>query len=156
VSATLLIDLASFNLQATYSRRQSTTSGAGLASSLDRFYSEVEFAPPNQRWSTFVAGSWDRREILTEATVVDFTVVAGAGGAAERSIAFTRNDNQAERRESLTAIAGVRTAFTRNQAATFEFRYRRTQGRDQGVSQPSADIFFAVVTFAYTLDPLHF
>jgi len=155
-SATLLIDLASFNLQATYSRRQSTTSGAGLASSLDRVYTEIEFAPPNQRWSTFVAGSWDRREILTEATVVDFTVVAGADGAAQRSIAFTRDDNQAERRESLTAIAGVRTAFTRNQAATFEFRYRRTQGRDQGVSQPSADIFFAVLTFAYTLDPLRF
>ena len=56
----------------------------------------------------------------------------------------------------MTAISGVRTAFTRHQSATFEFRYRRTQGRDQGISQPSADIYFAVVTFAYTLDPIQF
>ncbi len=155
-AASIQAALGSWNLEAAYSRRQSTTSGGGLASSLDQVYAEAEFAPPNLRFSPFVAASWDLRETLTEATIVDFTVVAGAGGAAERSIAFTRTDDRAERRESVTAIGGVRTAFTRHQSATFEFRYRRTEGRDQGVSQPSADIYFAVVTFAYTLDPIQF
>lgn len=155
-AASIRAALGSWNLEAAYSRRQSTTSGGGLASSLDQVYAEAEFSPPNLRFSPFVAASWDRRETLTEATIVDFTIVSGVGGAAERSVAFTRTDDRAERRESVTAIGGVRTAFTRHQSATFEFRYRRTQGRDQGISQPSADIYFAVVTFAYTLDPIQF
>jgi hypothetical protein len=88
--------------------------------------------------------------------VVDFTVVDGGGGAAQRDTAFTRQDRRAERRDNLTGIVGVRTAFTRNQNATFEFRYRRTEGRNQGIDQPAADAYFAVVTFAYTLDPIRF
>lgn len=155
-TAALRATLSKWNLQATYSRQQNTTSGGGLVSSLDRFYAEAEFASPHLRWSTFVAGSWDRRETLTEATVVDFTVVDGGGGAARRDAAFTREDQQAERRENLTAIVGVRTAFTRHQNATFEFRYRRTEGRNQGIDQPAADAYFVVLTFAYTLDPIRF
>jgi len=157
-AATLAIDLALWDLQATFSRRQSTTSGGGLASSLDRAYLEAELSPPNLRWSTFVAGSWDRRESLTDATIVDFEVDLGAGGAAVREPggAFTRVDRTGQRRENLTAIFGVRTAFTRNQSATFEFRYRRTEGRDLGLDQSGVDTYFAVVTLAYTLDPLRF
>lgn len=156
-AASLRIDLASWNLQATYTRRQSTTSGAGLVSSLDQVYTEAELAPPNQRWSTFVAGSWDRRETLTEAVVVDFTVIdGGPDDDALRFQAFTRNNSGGDRRENLTGIVGVRTAFTRNQAATFEFRYRHTEGSDQGVNQSGAHTYLAVITFAYTLDPIQF
>jgi len=155
-AASLRVNLASWNLQTTYSRRQSTTAGGGLVSSLDQVYAEAELAPPNQRWSTFLAGSWDRRDTLTKATVVDFIVVNDGGGGAERSLAFTTTNSGGDRRETLTGIIGLRTAFTRNQAATFEFRYRRTQGSDQGVNQPDADSYFAVITFDYTLDPIHF
>ena len=155
-AASLRVDLASWNLQATYTRRQSTTAGGGLVSSLDQFYTEAELAPPNQRWSTFLAGSWDRRDTLTSVTVVDFTVVNDGSGGAERALAFTTTNAGGDRRETLTGIVGLRTAFTRNQAATFEFRYRRTQGSDQGVNQAGADTYFAVITFAYTLDPIHF
>ncbi len=155
-AASLRIDLASWNLQATYTRRQNTTSGGGLVSSLDQVYTEAELAPQNQRWSTFVAGSWDRRETLTEAIVVDFTVVGDGDGAAVRDEAFTTTNDGGDRRDNLTGIVGVRTAFTRNQAATFEFRYRRTEGSDQGVNQSGADTYLAVITFAYTLDPIQF
>jgi hypothetical protein len=154
--ASLLANFASWNLEATYSRRQSTTSGAGLASSLDRIYVECEFAPQNLRWSTFVAANWNRREALTEATVVDFTVVDGGGSAAQRAIAFTSINSQQNRRDDITAIVGIRTAFTRNQNATFEFRYRRTEGRSRDADIPEIDTYFAVATFDYTLDPMRF
>lgn len=155
-AASLRITLANWNFQTTYSRIQSTTSGAGLVSSLDQLYTEAELAPQNQRWSTFVAGSWDRRETLTEAIVVDYIVVDDGSGAAQRTVAFTRNNRGGDRRENVTGIVGVRTAFTRNQAATFEFRYRRTSGSDQGISQAGADNYLAVITFAYNLDPIQF
>lgn len=154
--ASLQATLASWNLEATYSRRQSTTSGAGLASSLDRFYLEFEFAPPSLRFSPFLAGSWDRRETLTESTVVDFTVADDGSGAAERIDAITTVSGESNRRENFTAIVGLRTAFTDNTSATLEFRYRRTEGRDRAVDRPSVDTYFAVLSFAYTLDPIRF
>jgi hypothetical protein len=154
--ASLLMDLADWNLSAIYSRRQSTTSGDALASSLDRVILEFEFAPEQQRWSVFVAGSFDRREALTESTVVDYQLVDGGGFQAERSVAFTEIDNQDSRRDNYTAISGVRTAFTRNQSATLEFRYRRTESRARGIHFPDVDTYFVVLSLDYQLDPIRF
>lgn len=158
--ASIQATFAEWNLLAAYSRRQSTTSGDGLASSLDRINFEVEWAPPSLRWSAFVAGIWDRRETLTEATVVDFVVVDGdpdpGVNPAQRSTAFTLVEDRNNRRDNYTAIVGLRSAFTRNQSATLEFRYRRTDARNRGDSLPGIDTYFVVVSFDYTLNPLRF
>lgn len=154
--ASIQANLAEWTLQAIYSRRQSTTSGDGLASSLDRVSLELDYAPPKYRWSVFVAGSWDRRETLTEATVVDFTVVDGGDGAAQRDAAFTEVENGQSRLDAFTAITGLRTAFTRNHSATLEFRYRRTEGRNRGFDRPDVDTFFFVFSLDYTLDAIRF
>ena len=152
----LLVDLTDWNLSAIYSRRQSSTSGDGLASSLDRVTVEAEYAPPRYRWSVFVAGSFDRRETLTEATDLDFTVVSGNGGAAERTEAFTEVQDRSSRLDAYTAITGVRTAFTPTQSVTLEFRYRRTSGRDQNFDRPDTDTFFVVLTAEYLPEVFRF
>lgn len=145
-------------LQASYSRRQSTTSGDGLASSLDRVAFDLEFDDPNSRWSPFVAGSWDRRETLTEATFIDFSLVPSATPTdpAERFMAFASIEESQSRRDNYTAIAGVRGAIDRNWSGVLEFRYRRTESRDRGISRPGVDTFFVLVTLEYLHDVLRF
>lgn len=154
--ASLSADLTDWNLLALYSRRQSTTSGDALASSLDHVELELEYAPLHSRWSVFVAGAFDRRETLTRATEVDFIVVDGTDGAAERDQAFTDIDRGNTRRDAWTAIAGVRAALSPRQSATLEFRYRRTDGRDRGIDQSGEDTFFLVLSADYLYDLLRF
>jgi hypothetical protein len=154
--ASILANFAEWNVEFTYSRRQSTTSGASVATSLDRLYLELEYAPPNLRWSTFVASSWERREALTESTRVDFRLIDGPGGAAQRLDAFTFIDDNRNRRDEFTAITGVRGELTRNQGATLEFRYRRTEVRNVDRDLPSVDTFFVVLTYDFVLDPFRF
>ncbi|HEB90599.1 MAG TPA: hypothetical protein ENI85_13590 [Deltaproteobacteria bacterium] len=154
--ASITIDLADWNLEAAYSRRQSTTSGDGLASSLDRVSLDLEFAPRNLRWSGFIAGSWDRRETLTEATVVDFLVVPGSSGEAVRDQAITTIEDSRSRRDNFTAIVGVRGAVTRAWSGTLEFRYRRTEPRDRGITRPGVDTYFVLFTVDFGFDVIRF
>jgi len=148
--------IAEWVLQASYSRRQSTTSGDGLASSLDRVAIDLEFDDPNSRWSPFIAGSWDRRETLTEATFVDFVVDPGPAGEALRVSATTSIEESRSRRDNFTAIAGLRGAIDRNWSGTAEFRYRRTESRDRSISRPGVDTFFILFTVEYLYDVLQF
>lgn len=154
--ASITIDLADWNLDASYARRQSTTSGDGLASSLDRVAFEVEYAPRRFRWSVFVAGSWDRRETLTDATVVDFVVVDGGSAQARRLSAITSIRTRSSRRDNFTLITGYRHRLDQNVAATLDGRYRRTELRDAGPSRPGIDTFFVVLTLEYDFDPISF
>ncbi len=150
--ASVRASFAEWNLESSYSRRQSTTSGDGLASSLDRVALEVEYAPPARRWSVFVAANWNRRKTLTDATLVDFTVIAGPDGEAQRDIAFTSVESRRSRRDSFTAIVGCRSDFARGQSGTLEFRYRRTESRDGGITRPQIDTFFLLLSLDYTHD----
>jgi len=149
-------NLVDWNLQASYARRQSTTSGAGLASSLDRIAFEVEYAPSRERWSTFVAGAWDRRETLTDSTAIDYIVVDGGSLDAQRETAFTTIRSNDVRRDNYTLIAGYRHRLNENVAATLDGRYRRTEIRDNGPSRPGIDTFFVVLTLEYDYDPINF
>ncbi len=146
-----------WNLQATYQRRQTTTTGDGLASSLDRIFVELEYAPPKYRWSTFVAGSWDRRESLTDSTVIDFTLdPTTPTGNAERDTAFTRVESNNSVRDNFTVLAGFRYRLEENFAGTLDARYRRTEIDGIQPSRPGIDTFFVVLSFEYDLDPIQF
>lgn len=154
--ASLVGNIEDWTISASYSRRQSTGGGDGLASSLDRVGIDLEWHPERFVWSTFVAGSWDRRETLTRATEVDFEVIAGPNGEAQRDVAFTQVRSGRERRDNYTAIVGLRGAVNRNLNGTFEFRYRRFETNDRVRDIPGVDLFFAVLTLRYQLDPIRF
>jgi len=158
--ASLTANLANWNLQIAYQRRQSTTTGDGLASALDRVSGEIEYAPPKYRSSVFLAGSWDRRETLTDSTVVDFQLVAAAPTAdAQRDIgalATTSVESNSTRRDNYTVIAGYRYRLDDNLAVTLDGRYRRTEITGANANRPGNDTFFAVITFDYQLDPIAF
>ncbi len=156
--ASLSARLDVWNLEASYSRRQSTTSGDGLASSLDRIALELEYAPASSRWSAFLAGSWDRRETLTDATVVDFLVVEAADGSARRAAdgAFSIVESSRARRDAFTLIGGWRFRFDEQVAGTIDGRYRRTEQSDRLGDRPGVDTFFFVVTLEYDFDPIAF
>lgn len=155
--ASLVADIEDWTLRAIYSRTQSTSAGDALASSLDRVELEIEYHPARYRWSPFVAGSWDRRETLTNATDIDFEVIENpVDGSAQRDVAFTDVDDNDVSRQNFTAIVGVRGELSRQLDSTFEFRYRRFQNEDDNTSRPDVDIFFAVMTVRYNLDPFRF
>jgi hypothetical protein len=154
--ASITANLPNWNLLLSYNRRQNTTSGDGLASSLDRIAFEAEWAPIRQRGSTFVAGSWDRRETLTDATIVDYVVFGGGAGDAQRIAAFTSVQTQSSRRDNFNVIVGYRHRLNQNLAATLDGRYRRTEQRNRGVTRPSTDTYFVVLTIEYDYDPISF
>lgn len=155
--ASARVDLDEWSLLALYARRQSTTSGEALASSLDRVELQVDFAPWQSRWSVFGAGAFDRRQTLTDATVIDYTLVPGAGtDPAERSQAFTYIDNRDSRRDNYTAIVGARAALTPRQSLTLEFRYRHTEARSRGRTAPGVNTYFVVLTAEYVREAFRF
>ncbi|MEM9174751.1 MAG: hypothetical protein AAGC67_05920 [Myxococcota bacterium] len=157
--ATLTANLPNWNLTVSYQRRQSSTTGDGLASSLDRVFGEVEFAPASSRWSVFAAGSWDRRETLTRSTRIDFVLIDDADltRLAERdasALAITSIRSQDTRRDNFTVIAGTRFRIEDQFAATLDGRYRRTELSGPGVNRPDIDTFFVVLTFEYDFVPI--
>jgi hypothetical protein len=154
--AVLEASFAEWNVLTSYSRRQNTTSGAGLASSLDIVFVSLEYAAPKNRWSAFVAASWDRRETLTDATLVDYTVIGSTDGAAERLFAFTTVTNSDIARENYIGIVGIRNALSRNWSGTLEFRYRRTEVDDPRASRPGTDTYLLLFTIDYAYDPIQF
>jgi hypothetical protein len=154
--AVLQASFAEWNVVTSYSRAQNTTSGAGLASSLDIVFLSLEYAAPKNRWSAFVAGSWDRRETLTDATLVDYNVIGGVDGAAQRLTAFTTVTNGDIARENYIGIVGVRNALSRNWNGTLEFRYRRSEVDDPRASRPGSDTYLLLFTIDYGYDPIQF
>lgn len=152
--ASILAGFAEWNLLTTYARRQATTSGDSLASSFDQVIINLEYAPPRYRWSTFVAFSFDRRESLTESTDIDYVVVNGTGGAAERSFAFTRVQNSERRIDNYVGIVGAGWALSRNWTGTLEFRYRKTETRNGGINNPDSDTYLLLFTIDYDYDPI--
>ena len=157
--ATLTANLPDWNLTASYQRRQSSTTGDGLASSLDRIFGEVEYAPSSSRWSVFAAGSWDRRETLTDSTRIDFVLVDDADLTvdAERDgsvLAITTIRSRNTRRDNFTVIAGTRFRIENQFASTFDFRYRRTEIDGPGIDRPGIDTFFVVLSFEYDFVPI--
>ena len=157
--ATLTANLPDWNLTASYQRRQSSTTGDGLASSLDRVFGEVEYAPSSSRWSVFAAGSWDRRETLTDSTRIDFVLVDDADLTidAERDetlLAITEVRSRDQRRDNYTAIVGTRFRIEDELAATLDGRYRRTEVTGPGIDRPGIDTFFVVLSFEYDFVPI--
>jgi hypothetical protein len=154
-SAALEASFAEWNVVTSYSRTQNTTSGSALASTLDIAVLSLEYAAPKNRWSAFVAGSWDRRETLTDATLVDYNV-GGVDGAAQRLTAFTTVTSSDIARENYIGIVGIRNALSRNWSGTLEFRYRRSEVDDPRASRPGSDTYLLLFTIDYAHDPIQF
>jgi opacity protein-like surface antigen len=136
-------------------RKQSTTSGDSIAASLTRLRWEIGYAPPLATWNAYLAGSWERREAINDATIIDYTVFAGPEEAAQRGQAFTRVRDSSDRRDAFTALIGVKKQLSRKLSGDVQIRYRETEYKQSGQSSNS-DTYFFVVGISYTFDTIRF
>lgn len=136
-------------------RQQSPPAGDALAAELTSFRWGIDYAPPLSRWSAYFAGSVERLEAFNSSTTIDYVVVPGAEDAAQRSLAFTRVGNSSDRRDTFTALLGVKRQFTRHFSGDLSVSYRGTDYRTNG-SNNTADTYFLALTFSYVFDPFRF
>lgn len=146
--------LSDWTVSAELRRRQSATSGDSLAASLTKFRWELGYAPAGANWDTYLAGSWEQREALSDATTIDYTVIAGPDDAAQRNQAFTSVRDSDARRDAFTALVGVRTQFSRALSGSAGLRFRRTERQQSGQGNDT-DTYFFVVTASYVFDAFH-
>jgi hypothetical protein len=137
-------------------RQQSSTSGDSVAASLNVFRWEFGYAPARANWDAFVAGSWERRETLSDSTAIDYTVVPGVDDAAQRSQVFTRVRDTDDRRDTFVALVGVRNSFSRAFSGTLGVRFRRTEREVNGVVGDEIDTYFIVAELSYVFDTIRF
>ncbi len=137
-------------------RQQNPPSGDAIAGSLTRLRGEVDFAPPLSLWSAYLAGSVERREAFSNSTAIDYVVIPGEEDAAQRSVAFTTDQNANDSRDAFTALTGVRRQFSRNLSGDVGVSFRRTERELSG--QPNnneTDTYFFVVKLVYVFDTFH-
>ncbi|MEO1079007.1 MAG: hypothetical protein AAFY29_05575 [Pseudomonadota bacterium] len=154
-SARISAQLTDWRLSARYARTQNTTSGDALVSSLDRFTLTSEYEIPGQQWSVYFSGSWERRESLTNARFVDYSVASGPENAARRDRAFTARRDPNERRDATTFLLGTRHQLSRKLSTSFELRYREID-RDIVGDSAETDATLFVIELSYALDPRRF
>jgi hypothetical protein len=148
---TLNATFSNWTVDAELRRQPSVTSGDAIASSLTRFRWEVGYAPGQNDWDVFIAGSWEEREAITNSTRIDFTVIPGPDNAAQRDLAFTRIRDPDDRRTSLTGLVGLRKQFSRAFSGSVSFRYRRTEQRVTG-QDTFKDYYFVVIDASYAFN----
>lgn len=119
--------ISDWEFEASYTRRQTATAGEALASSLDQFAIGADYLPAGERWQLYGRVSLDRRDALTKALVIDYTVIAGADGSAIRDTAFIREAGNNIDRDVLTGLVGGRYDITRRLSAGLEMRYRDSE-----------------------------
>lgn len=145
-----------WTVDASFRRRQSSTSGEALVSTLDRVF--VEIARPTgagaSRLTPFLAMSLDRRRALADAPLLDFTVTGDAEGAARRDVAFVRLAEAVDDLDALTLIGGVTGALGPRLAVTGELRLRRTRRFDALGDDVTAEQVFASLSLSYGFAPI--
>lgn len=151
-SARISAQLTDWRLSARYARTQNTTSGDALVSSLDRITVTGEYEIPDQQWSVYFSGSWERRETLTNARFVDYSVIPGTANAAQRERAFAARRNPNDQRDATTFLLGTRRELSRKLSAAFELRYRAIDRNIVGESM-AMDATFFVIELSYAFDP---
>jgi hypothetical protein len=151
----LVARYSNWTVDAELRRRQSATSGDALAATVDQFRLDLGYAPPLARWDAYIAGSWERREALSDASIIDYTVIPGTEDAAQRSQVFTRIRDPDDRRDALTALVGVGARFTRRLSGAAEVRFRRTERR-VSARESEIDSYFVVVKLSYTFATVRF
>jgi len=149
--AALKATFSDWTVDAEIRRQPNATSGDALAGSVTRFRWEVGYVLGQTNWDAYVAGSWERREALTNSTRIDYTVIPGLENAAQRDLAFTRVRDSDDRRTSFTALVGVRKQFSRAFSGSVSFRYRQTERRVSG-QETDIDTNFVVVKVSYGID----
>lgn len=152
--ASLEATFSDWTVDAEIRRIQSAPSGDALAASLNTARWEISYAPSRANWDAYVAGSWERREALTNASTIDYFVVPGPQEAAQRDRAFTRVRDSDDRRDSFTALIGIRTQFSRALSGAIEVRHRHTERQVSGRNS-EADSYYFVAKLSYAFDAFH-
>ena len=88
---------------------------------------------------------------LTNSTRIDYTVIPGPENAAQRDLAFTRVRDSDDRRDSFTALVGLRKQFSRAFSGSVSFRFRQTEQLVSGQGT-EIDTNFLVVKLSYVFD----
>jgi opacity protein-like surface antigen len=137
-----------WTVDAEIQRRPSAASGDSLAGSVTRFRWDVGYALGQSNWDIYFAGSLERREVITDSTRIDFTVIPGPENAAQRDVAFTRVRDPDDRRASFTGLVGLRKQFSRGFSVSASYRYRRTENRASAIDTVT-DTSFLVIKATY-------
>jgi hypothetical protein len=137
-----------WTVDAEIQRQPSATSGDAVPASVTRFRWDVGYALGQSNWDAYLAGSWERRELITNSTRVDFTVIPGPENAAQRDLAFTRIRDTDDRRASFTALVGVRKQFSSAFSGAISFRYLRNEQIVSG-QETFVDTNFLLVNVSY-------
>jgi|GEM_PF-4015449 len=119
--------VSDWELEASYTRRQTATAGESLASSLDQFALGADYLPAGERWQLYARLTLDRRDAITNALIIDYTVVEDVDGSALRDVAFISDAGDNIDRDVLTGLIGGRYDVTRLLSAGLEFRYRDSE-----------------------------
>ncbi len=119
--------VSDWELEASYTRRQTATAGESLASSLDQFALGADYLPAGERWRLYARLTLDKRDAITEALVIDYTLVEDIDGSALRDAAFINDAGGNIVRDVLTGLVGGRYDFTRLLSGGLEFRYRDSE-----------------------------
>jgi opacity protein-like surface antigen len=149
--ASLSATFSDWTVDAEIQRQPSSTSGDAVAASVTRFRWEVGYEMGQSNWDAYIAGSWEKREGITNSTRIDFTVIPGPENAAQRDVAFTRIRDSDDRRIAFTGLVGLRKQFSRGLSASVSYRYRRTEQRVSG-NETFRDFSFLVIQASYVFD----
>lgn len=152
----LVARFSDWTVDADLRRQQNAPSGDAIAASLTRLRGELGYAPPLAKWDAYVAGSVERREAFNNSTAIDYTVVSGPEEAAQRSQAFTEDQDSGDHRDTFTAMTGVRRHFSRSLTGELGVSYRHTERQVSGQQNNEKDTYFFVAKISYVFDTIHF
>ena len=141
---------------ASYVREQNPSAGASLAAELDQLALSLAYGSPNQQWNYYGELRWDKRDALTQAIEVDYTVVANISGAAVRDQAFTTFAADNVERDIFTVLVGTTYAFSRKLRGSLEARFRQNEGQRNFVGEDEADTYIVELALTYSFDPERF
>ncbi|MEH6588774.1 MAG: hypothetical protein V7746_00880 [Halioglobus sp.] len=153
--ASLAGSFSDWNTDVELRHSQSVTTGDAIPASLTKFRWELGYAPARANWDAYVAGSWERREALSDSTTLDYIVIPGQEDAAQRSFAFTKVRDPDDRRDAFTAVVGIRSYFTRAFSGSVGVRFRHTESEVSG-RETDDDSYYVVVRLSYTFDAIRF
>jgi opacity protein-like surface antigen len=139
-----------------YLREQNPSAGASLAAELDQFAISLAYGSPNDAWNYYSELRWDKRDALTQAIEIDYTVVANADNAAVRDQAFATFSVDNVERDIYTLLLGARYAFTRKLSGSLEARFRQNDGQRTFATNDEADTYIVELAVSYSFDPERF
>lgn len=149
----LTAGFSDWEIEAAYTRRPSAISGESLASLLDALTLSFDYRPAAYRWATYGELRWDRRDALTRAVEIDYTLLPGSGSAALRDDAILTETGGGSDRNTFAVLLGLSYGFTERFSTRIEGRYRDSDQQDSG---GSAETWILELGLRYDLAPERF